>query len=215
MDYRELLNYKQNASAWAQGVFLDPQAIVLDTETTGFGATAQIIELGIVNARGEVLMDQRLMPSVGIDAGAEAVHGISMAMLVDSPTMADVYDELMRIFADASRVIIYNASYDRRLLRQTLQSFSLWEKATPLLNDTIFECAMLRYAEWVGEWNEGKGSFKWQKLVGGDHSAVGDCMATLAYLQMMADGADLLGQPMSGLAQGQQKVLSFEIRDGA
>ena len=187
MDYKELLNYKQQASGWAEGVLLDEGAIILDTETTGFGRMAQIIEIGAITVAGDVLMDQRLMPSVGIDAGAEAVHGISMGMLVDAPTVADVYDELMRIFQDASRVIIYNASYDRRLLRQTMQAFNLWGKATPLMNATIFDCAMLHYAEWVGEWNEGHGAFRWQKLMGGDHSAVGDCLATLAVLQKMAE----------------------------
>jgi DNA polymerase-3 subunit epsilon len=46
---------------------------------------------------------------------------------------------------------------------------------------------MLKHAEWVGEWNDYHGSFRWQKLVGGDHSALGDCLATLETIRKMAE----------------------------
>jgi DNA polymerase-3 subunit epsilon len=38
---------------------------------------------------------------------------------------------------------------------------------------------------WVGEpgW---RGGFRWQKLPGGDHSAIGDARATLAVIRRMA-----------------------------
>jgi DNA polymerase-3 subunit epsilon len=51
-----------------------------------------------------------------------------------------------------------------------------------------WECATLRvkHAEWVGEWNDYRGSFRWQKLQGGDHSALGDCVATLETIKKMA-----------------------------
>ena len=45
---------------------------------------------------------------------------------------------------------------------------------------------MLNLAEWVGEWNDYRGSFRWQKLQGGDHSALGDCIATLETIRKMA-----------------------------
>jgi DNA polymerase-3 subunit epsilon len=47
---------------------------------------------------------------------------------------------------------------------------------------------MLQYAEWFGEWNSYHQSFRWQKLQGGDHSALGDCFATLELIKRMADG---------------------------
>jgi DNA polymerase-3 subunit epsilon len=42
------------------------------------------------------------------------------------------------------------------------------------------------YAQFVGDWNEYHGNYKWQRLPGGDHSALGDCRATLAVLKEMA-----------------------------
>jgi DNA polymerase III subunit epsilon len=45
---------------------------------------------------------------------------------------------------------------------------------------------MLWYSQWVGERNEYHGDYKWQRLPGGDHSALGDCKATLEVIEAMA-----------------------------
>jgi DNA polymerase-3 subunit epsilon len=45
---------------------------------------------------------------------------------------------------------------------------------------------MLKYAEFVGEWNDYHGNYRYQKLPGGDHTAVGDCRATLKVIKKMA-----------------------------
>jgi DNA polymerase-3 subunit epsilon len=45
---------------------------------------------------------------------------------------------------------------------------------------------MLQYARFIGEWNSYYNSYKWQKLDGGDHTALGDCLATLEVIRVMA-----------------------------
>jgi DNA polymerase-3 subunit epsilon len=45
---------------------------------------------------------------------------------------------------------------------------------------------MIKHAEWVGEWDDYHRSFRWQKLQGGDHSALGDCLATLEIIKKIA-----------------------------
>jgi DNA polymerase-3 subunit epsilon len=45
---------------------------------------------------------------------------------------------------------------------------------------------MRQYAAFVGEWNEYHGNYRWQRLPGGDHSALGDARATLSLLKRMA-----------------------------
>ncbi|MEM7803199.1 MAG: hypothetical protein AAF633_28675 [Chloroflexota bacterium] len=45
---------------------------------------------------------------------------------------------------------------------------------------------MLRYSEYVGEWNSYRQSYKWQTLPAGDHSALGNCLATLGVIKEMA-----------------------------
>jgi DNA polymerase-3 subunit epsilon len=81
-------------------------------------------------------------------------------------------------------VVIYNKAYDLRLIRQSLMRFSSPLPFTP----ARVECAMLQYADYVGDWNEYHQNFKWPKLEGGDHSAVGDCLATLEVIKRMARG---------------------------
>jgi DNA polymerase-3 subunit epsilon len=45
------------------------------------------------------------------------------------------------------------------------------------------------YSQWVGEWNDYHQDYKWQRLPGGDHSALGDCKATLEVIRRMAADA--------------------------
>jgi DNA polymerase III subunit epsilon len=91
--------------------------IVLDTETTGLDPQQghRIIEIGcveIVNRR-QTGNNYRtyLNPDREIEAGAEAVHGISNAMLVDKPRFRDIADELVAYLRGAE-LIIHNADFD-------------------------------------------------------------------------------------------------------
>jgi len=79
-------------------------------------------------------------------------------------------------------VITYNAEFDRRLLTQSA-AFAGVE--TPHF---LWECAMLKYAQFMGDWDRYRNAYRWHKLRGGDHTAVGDCKATLAYITQMATG---------------------------
>lgn len=91
--------------------------IVLDTETTGLEARQghRIIEIGCVE-----LLERRpsgrtlhhyINPQRAIDAGAQAVHGISAAFLEDKPVFATIVDELLA-FIDGAELVIHNAPFD-------------------------------------------------------------------------------------------------------
>jgi DNA polymerase III subunit epsilon len=47
---------------------------------------------------------------------------------------------------------------------------------------------MRRYAAYVGEPSKRGGGYRSQKLTGGDHSALGDALATLRLIEEMAAG---------------------------
>ena len=56
--------------------------LVLDTETTGFGPSAEILQLSIVNGLGEIVMNEYFRPArTTCWPGAEAVNHISPAMV--------------------------------------------------------------------------------------------------------------------------------------
>ncbi len=42
------------------------------------------------------------------------------------------------------------------------------------------------YSVFVSAWNDYYNNFTWQKLPDGDHSVVGDCLATLKVIEKMA-----------------------------
>lgn len=91
--------------------------IVLDTETTGLETSQghRIIEIGCVELFNRRLTGrhyhQYIKPEREIDAGAQAVHGISNTMLEDKPVFARIADEFLQFVGDAE-LIIHNAAFD-------------------------------------------------------------------------------------------------------
>jgi DNA polymerase III subunit epsilon len=173
------------AREWAQAVLQDNGVVILDTETTGLHGEA--VEIAVIDLAGNVLMNRRVKPVGEMETGAERIHGISMKALENEPAFVDVYNELVAATYD-KRVLIYNYAFDSRILRNQCKQASLkdvtdhWHIAS--------DCVMEWYAQWYGEWNDYHGSYKWQRLSGGDHSALGDCLATLEALKRMAGVAD-------------------------
>lgn len=116
------------------------KAIVIDTETTGTKKTDQVIELAyipmtdaffsiVLQIRSELLayvenpetstidsfFEQRYKPSVDIDPFAFEVHGITQQMLADCPKA-----ETLTIPGKVEFAVAHNASFDKRMIRQTM-----------------------------------------------------------------------------------------------
>ena len=91
--------------------------IFLDTETTGLDPAQghRIIELAAVEVVNRRLSGNRfhtyLNPEREIDAGALAVHGITLESLQDKPRFADVARQFLDFVADAE-LVIHNAPFD-------------------------------------------------------------------------------------------------------
>jgi len=172
---------------WAQSLLQLPtnQLVILDTETTGLTSTDQVLQIGVIDGAGNVMINNQLIrPTCEISPEAQAVHGISMEMVQNAPTLDEFTPTLREVFRDKRKIVIYNANFDIRLIAQSLNI------KQQILIDQFFGiapiCAMLRYAEYVGEFNQHHGNFRWQRLPNGAHDAVGDCMATLNLIQRMA-----------------------------
>jgi len=185
MDKDFFLHAHKQAVDWARELLKrDPDSwVILDTETTGLGNDAQVIQIGVLNGRGNILMDNVLVkPTKPIPADATAVHHITDAMVQAAPAFPNVLPQLLEV-VKGKLLVIYNAQYDMRLLVQSGKAHGI----ALSLGVEGYTCAMLRYAEWFGEWNDYHGSFRWQKLQGGDHSALGDCRAALDVIRKMAE----------------------------
>lgn len=88
-------------------------AIYLDTETTGFSpnAGATIVEVAIVDERGQVLIDTLVNPQKPIPWQAQNVHGISDDMVRGMPTLKALMPRIIEIVS-GEEVVIYNATFD-------------------------------------------------------------------------------------------------------
>jgi DNA polymerase-3 subunit epsilon len=91
--------------------------IVLDTETTGLEVDRnhRIIEIGCVELLNRRLtgrtFHQYLNPERDIDAGAQAVHGLSPERLATEPKFAEVAPRLLE-FLQGAELVIHNAPFD-------------------------------------------------------------------------------------------------------
>ena len=179
---RWLASTAEDAAEWAKKMLATEGALILDSETTGLDG--EIVELAIIDMLGKELFNHRFRPVTEIESGATAVHGMTNEMLEDERDFCVYYDQLSLILEEAAVVVIYNASFDVARLRQTCRL----HKQPDLKFKS--DCAMEQYAAFVGDWHDYYESFTWQRLPGGDHTAVGDCRATLAVLQKMARGND-------------------------
>jgi len=166
--------------------------LVLDTETTGLGPTAEICQIAIIDSAGTVLLDTLVKPINPIEAGAIAVHGITNAMVEDAPGWKDI-TALIETLLTGRDVVIYNAVFDRKLMHQSAE-----QAGTPKIEwKTLatFHCAMLEFAAVFGDWNDYYQSYRWKTLqtaaqfyklpVSDAHHALGDCLTTLAVCKAM------------------------------
>ncbi len=182
---------REDAAEWARATLCEHSRArtILALETTGFGTDAEIVRIGVIALDGEVLLDTLVQPKRSISAEATRIHGIDNEAVADAPTFPEIADKLFDVW-DCAVVIAYNVDYDRRILKQVCarHGIDMPEKA--------WECAMTRYAQFYGDWNDHHGLFRWQKLTDacwqqgieaeGAHSAIGDCRLTLALIEKMA-----------------------------
>jgi len=104
--------------------------IFLDTETTGLEHKLghRIIEIGCVEMRNRRLSNRHfhryLNPERDIDAGALAVHGISLEFLQDKPRFTDVAAEFLD-FVRGAELIIHNAPFDMGFLNAELSRLDM------------------------------------------------------------------------------------------
>ena len=176
----------------ARIVALDP--IYLDTETTGLESWDEIIEVGVVDSLGQVLLETLIKPQGSIPSDATRIHGISDRDVRTAPTWRQIWPQLERILENR-HLAIYNAEYDIRMMRQSHARYSLsWA-----LPSQETHCVMQLYARYRGEWNPARRSYRWHSLesagrqcgiqLPNTHRAVDDTLLARAVLLHMAEGA--------------------------
>lgn len=138
---------------------MELKPVFLDTETTGLGDDAEICDIAVIDFDGVVLFDTLVKPVKPIPEVVSEIHGITNAMVNDAPGFGDIADRLAWLLNGRSDIIIYNALFDRRVLRQSAAvEFNGW------IICPATHCAMTEYAAYNGDWNSYRGNYKWVKL---------------------------------------------------
>ena len=168
--------------------------VILDTETTGLDYDSEIVEIAMIDIRGNVLLNSLCRPTKPIPPDAEAIHGISNQDVREAPDFDDLWENHILDVWQSRHLLIYNKGFD---LRMICQSAEPWDIKVGRIRRAY--CAMLMYAEWYGDWNDYHESYKWQKLTAAvdqcgiqlpenlqAHRALGDCLMTLELIKYMA-----------------------------
>ena len=152
------------------------KTLFLDLETTGFGSTAEILQIGIIDSDGNVLMNQFIKPTVCelTDKWTHAIeiHCITPERVANCPSFLSVIPALKEILTGC-HLVIFNKSFDMGFLPDEVKqvisdvsccmaSFALaYQGCLKPSKSLKFACEHIGYA-----------SDK-------EHDAIGDCVATL------------------------------------
>ena len=187
---------RRNAIMFA-GKLLKTDPVVFDTETTGMGSEAEIIEIAVLSSDGQVLLDTLVCPTRPISPEATRVHGIDDAMVAAARPWSQVLPEVREIFR-GRHVCSYNLEFDTRLIGQSTKMARLDLKEhgiRPLVSGA--SCLMELYAQYYGDWKPyhysytrkplGHAIAQWELTIPGvAHRALFDSRAAYAVLRYMA-----------------------------
>jgi len=137
--------------------WLNEKALFLDTETTGLDNRAEVVEIAIADSKGKPVFESLVKPTMPITPRLIGIHGISNAMVADSPTWAEIHPEINEILTGKT-VVAYNSNFDARIIEQTIGLHNL----TGIF--CYWECAMQMYQNHTRH-------HKWIKLI----EAAGQC----------------------------------------
>jgi DNA polymerase-3 subunit epsilon len=89
---------------------------VLDTETTGFGKTDRIIEIGIILVDGnEIIQEWETLINPERDISNSEIHGITSNSVSLAPTFEEIADEIAS-FLNGRILVAHNLPFDKRIL---------------------------------------------------------------------------------------------------
>jgi DNA polymerase-3 subunit epsilon len=167
----------------------------LDTETTGFGPKARIIEVAVVTfEKGKIAREwSTLLNPEGVDwdseqvKGALAVNKMTRAQLLDAPQFKDIVADLLLELAHPFWAA-HNAEFDLNMLAQErgrLGDTTLPAAVSEICFDTMALSAQIHPAEKTHKL--GNTAERWGVVQDGSHRAAADAITCGRILQKMVE----------------------------
>ena len=182
-----LIEYKEKAKQWACDRLSDANTVILDLESTGLlreDPETEIAQICITDVKGRQLFSMLLKPCTPMSDRVIDIHKITNEQIFHQPMFPQVA-RMISFVLKGKHVIAWNMEFDWVLLTHMFQKYDIAKPEVAGLS-----CAMDKYSEWAGEWNNKRESFKWQRLpnfAGTDaHDAFYDCQNTLLAMRKMA-----------------------------
>jgi len=165
--------------------------LILDTETTGFGDEDEIIDIAIVDTEGRKIANRLIQcQRASIPQKTKAIHHINEMMLKENGvSFPRLWDKLAPLL-EGQEVIIYNADFDIRMLKQMVKRYNLQ------MPELRAHCLMKYYSDYVGRASRNGNGYSSMSLDAAchhfqinrtnAHRALGDVQASLLLLRGLA-----------------------------
>ncbi|MEW6178332.1 MAG: 3'-5' exonuclease [Chloroflexota bacterium] len=175
----------QQARQW-----IGENPLFMDTETTGLDNAAEIVEIAVIDHRGNTIFESLVKPSRPIPPELTAIHGIDNLMVEKAPTFPIVWASLRTLLLNR-KIGFYNAEFDLRMMRQSYEIYRLpWKEKL-----STFDIMQL-YAAYRGEWDIKRRAYRYFRLeeagkhlripMPNSHRAADDARLTRALLYAIA-----------------------------
>lgn len=182
--------------------------LVLDTETTGLGTDAEIVEISLIDHTGQVHLDTLVKPKRPIPQDVVRIHGITNDRVACAMSWESVGPMLLQAIKDSGyrNLVIWNAAFDTRMLRQADESVGAgnWTRDPQFALNRLggnhgikLICAQEDYRRRFGE-RKPDGTLKRQSLASAckqlgieqdankAHRSLYDCQMTLKVIEAVA-----------------------------
>lgn len=195
--------------------------VILDTETTGPDPhTCALVEVAGVRVENRQIVGEfceLVNPGVAIPEEAQAVHGISDAMVASAPYAKQVQWALSDFCAGAIPVA-YNAPFDRAVLHRSMDVDDLCDALDPKMSwiDVYIIVASKRVDKFV----KGPGRLKLANVCArrgiaheSQHRALGDARATALLLLHLLENTRVRPCPLGKLLAHTDRMRTEQERD--
>jgi len=183
------LRNRIDAIRWAREMIANPDVVFLDTETTGLGRDAEVVDLAIVDLAGTPIVDQLVRPLRPIPADAIFIHGISNRDVAEAPLWSQIAPDVRNLLHRRT-IVAYNAPFDRAMVDQCNTLAGLHAI------DASWFCAMRAFTAFRRDCPDGPRNRGWHSLTTAartlgqpapSHRALADAQACRAVVLKMAE----------------------------
>lgn len=148
------------AFAWARKMF-EQGFMVIDFQTSDLAHRGgRICQVGLVDAAGNILMDQLVNPVVKIAPEAFRIHGLSDQQLANAPDIETIWAKVSQVRGSIP-LVSYGQDFDRSVFINSIPH----EACIAIPEPFEWFCLMDIFAPVAGKWNQYRENYQWVKLM--------------------------------------------------